>query len=328
MKILITGSSGQIGTNLGLRCLARGDDVIGIDHRENTWTREIDTRMLDLRNPFTDETFFSQGAPDVVVQLAAHAKVHELVVNPSRALENISIAANVLEYCRAHNVPIVFASSREVYGDVYRETTQEDDADYTQVTSTYTASKLAAEALIYSYHKCYHLPYIIFRLSNVYGRYDNDLARMERVIPLFTDLIEREQPITVYGDEKVLDFTYVDDCVEGIVRGIDRLHDGRIVKAVMNLAYGKGHSLITLAEFIGDSLGKTPVMDIQQSQTGEISRYVSDISRAAELLNFSPKTQLREGIKKMIAEQAAQRLPPQSHKVEPYDIAMYAATPA
>ena len=308
MRVLITGSSGQIGTNLGLRCLARGDNVVGIDHRENTWSNKIDTLLLDLRTAFSDKKFFQQGPPDVVIHLAAHAKVHELVIHPTRALENIVITSNVLEYCRVHNVPIVFSSSREVYGDVLRETTGEDDADYTQVTSTYTASKLSAEALIYSYHKCYDLPYIIFRLSNVYGRYDNDLKRMERVIPLFIDRIERDLPITVFGHDKILDFTYIDDCVEGILRGIDRLHNGHISKAVMNLAYGKGHSLVTLAELIGESLGKTPIMDIQKSQTGEINRYVSNISRARELLGFVPKTELSNGIKQMITDKKVQEL--------------------
>jgi nucleoside-diphosphate-sugar epimerase len=308
MKVLITGSSGQIGTNLGLRCLARGDHVVGIDHRENTWSKEIPTQLLDLRTEFSAQQFFQQGAPDVVIHLAAHAKVHELVIHPSRALENIAITANVLEYCRVHNVPIIFSSSREVYGDVFRETTSEDDADYTQVTSTYTASKLSSEALIYSYHQCYDLPYIVFRLSNVYGRYDNDLQRMERVIPLFIDRIERDQPITVFGHKKVLDFTYIDDCVDGILRGIDRLHDGRITTAVMNLAYGRGHSLITLAELIGETLGKAPIMDIKKSQVGEINHYIANLSRARELLDFVPKTPLFEGIKQMITDKKIQAL--------------------
>ena len=63
----------------------------------------------------------------------------------------------------------------------------------------YSASKIASEALIYSYARCYGLRYLVFRFSNVYGRYDNDLSRMVRVIPLFTHRLIRKQPITVYG---------------------------------------------------------------------------------------------------------------------------------
>ena len=84
------------------------------------------------------------------------------------------------------------------------------------------------EAFIYSYAKCYDLRYLVFRFSNVYGRYDNDLRRMERVIPLFIHQLGRGEPITVYGgDEKVLDFTFIDDCIDGITRGVERLAAGQ-----------------------------------------------------------------------------------------------------
>ena len=165
---------------------------------------------------------------DVVVHLAAHAKVHQLVREPARALENMTMTFNVLEYCRQTQTPIIFSSSREVYGDVHRFQTEEGTADFAYAESTYSASKIAGEALVYSYARCYQLPYIVFRFSNVYGRYDNDLGRMIRVIPLFTHRILRGEPITVFGgNDKVLDFTYVDDCVEGIVRGITGLADGK-----------------------------------------------------------------------------------------------------
>jgi UDP-glucose 4-epimerase len=163
------------------------------------------------------------------VHLAANAKVHELVEQPHRALENINLTFNVLEYCRANRLPIVFSSSREVYGDIHRYITEEASADFSYTESPYSASKIAGEALIYSYARCYGLPYLVFRFSNVYGRYDNDIERMERVIPLFIRKISRGEPITVYGSEKVLDFTYIDDCVDGIVRGIAGLLAGTAV---------------------------------------------------------------------------------------------------
>ena len=69
----------------------------------------------------------------------------------------------------------------------------------------YSASKIAGEAFIYSYAECYGLPYLVFRFSNVYGRYDCDIERLERVIPLFIRRIAEGQPIVVYGREKVLE---------------------------------------------------------------------------------------------------------------------------
>jgi UDP-glucose 4-epimerase len=118
---------------------------------------------------------------------------------------------NVLEFCRNNRLPVIFSSTREVYGDIHRYITEESHADFAFTESPYSASKIAGEALIYSYARCYDLPYLVFRFSNVYGRYDNDIERMSRVVPLFIRQISRREPITVYGENKVLDFTYVDD---------------------------------------------------------------------------------------------------------------------
>ena len=117
----------------------------------------------------------------------------------------------------------------------------------------------ASEAFIYSYAKCYGLRYLVFRFSNVYGRFDNDLQRMERVLPLFIHQLSRGEPITVYGgDEKVLDFTFIDDCIDGIARGIERLAAGRVENETINLAYGQGNTLVRAAELIAAELGVTP----------------------------------------------------------------------
>src|SRR5258708_24237379 len=163
---------------------------------------------------------------------------------------------NVLEYCRQPHTPLVFSSSREVYGDIHRFSTEETSADFAYTESTYSASKIAGEALIYSYARCYGLKYLVFRFSNVYGRYDNDAHRMVRVIPLFIDKIGREEPITIFGGaDKVLDFTYVDDCVSGIAAGIAALAAGRVVNETINLAYGQGNTPIRVAELIGAAGG-------------------------------------------------------------------------
>ncbi len=314
MRILITGSSGMIGTNLGLRLLAEGHQVFGIDRRVNPWTDRIPTLLQDLATPQRDFRAGIGGAPyppcDLVVHLAANAKVYELVSEPYRALENINITYNVLEYCRAHDLPIIFASSREVYGDIHRYITEETRADFSFTESPYSASKIAGEALIYAYARCYGLRYIVFRFSNVYGRYDNDLARMERVIPLFIHRISRGEPVTVYGGDKVLDFTYIDDCVDGIVRGITRLSRGEVVNRTINLAYGEGNTLIRAAELIGLALGRRPDIIVQPiKRVGEVGYYVADIRRARELLGYQPQVPLAEGIRRAVAWSHGEQAP-------------------
>lgn len=299
MRIFITGSSGQIGTNLGLRLLDAGHDVFGVDLRPNAWTDRIPTQLLDLRRPPGELLAALAGETwDVLVHFAAHAKVHELVVHPERALENVVDTFNVLEVARARGTPIIFGSSREAYGDVGEGLTDEERRVVAK--SPYSASKIAGEAFVLSYALCYDLPTLTFRFSNVYGRYDNDLERMERVIPLFIRELAAGREVTVFGREKVLDFTYVDDCVSAVAAGIDRLYRGVLANETINVATGRGFSLLDLARFIGEALGIETRVKVEPTRPGEISRYVADISKARRLLGYEPTTFLREGVQKCI----------------------------
>ena len=308
MKILITGSSGQIGTNLALRLQRDGHWVFGVDKRENTWTDDFRYILQDLAIHYPAFRGGIGGVEypevDVVVHLAAHAKVHQLVRQPHRALENLIMTHNVLEYARQLELPVVFSSTREVYGDVHRfDEYGEATADFAYTESPYSASKIASEAFIYSYARCYGLRYLVFRFSNVYGRYDNDLLRMERVLPLFMHQMTRSEPITVFGgDDKVLDFTYIDDCIDGIARGIERLAGGGVVaNETINLAYGQGNTLVRAAELIAAELEVEPQINHAASLLGEVTHYVADIRKARELLGWQPATPLDQGIPKAVA---------------------------
>ena len=307
MRILITGSSGQIGTNLGLRLLRDGHDVFGVDKRQNPWTDAFPTLLQDLAGHYPAFEGGIGGVEypptDVVVHLAAHAKVHQLVREPHRALENAIMTFNVLEYARGLGLPLVFSSTREVYGDVHRfEEYAEEAADFAYTESPYSASKITSEAFIYSYARCYALKYLVFRFSNVYGRYDNDLWRMERVLPLFTHQLARAEPITIFGgDDKVLDFTFIDDCVDGIARGVYALVERRVTNKTVNLAYGEGNTLVRAAELIANELGVEADITMAPSLVGEVTHYVADVTKARELLDWEPSTPLAEGIPQSVA---------------------------
>jgi len=306
MRVLVTGSSGQIGTNLALRLLADGHEVFGVDKRQNTWTDAFPTLLQDLAGHYAAYKGGINGVEypksDVVVHLAAHAKVHQLVREPQRALENAMMTFNVLEFARQAGLPIVFSSSREVYGDVHRfEEYSEQVADFSYTESPYSASKIAGEAFIYSYARCYGLPYLVFRFSNVYGRFDNDLHRMIRVMPLFIHSMLREEPITIYGGrDKTLDFTHVDDCVDGIVRGVEAIFEGSVVNQTINLAYGEGNTLVHCAERIAAELETEPQMTLAPSLVGEVTHYVADLSKARSLLGYDPQVPLDDGIARAV----------------------------
>jgi UDP-glucose 4-epimerase len=309
MRVLITGSSGQIGTNLALRLRREGHAVVGIDNRPNTWTAEIPAHRLDLAQVqpvgpgYLGEA--EVGRVDAVVHLAAHAKVRALVERPLGALENHVMVTNALEFARASGVPIILASSREVYGNaVSREApVPETAADFRNAPSPYAAMKLASEALAAAYGRCYGVPFAIIRFSNVYGRYDSDLERLERAIWLFRRQILDRQPVTVYGQDKTLDFTYVDDAVDGLVRCLERLVDGDTAVAgqTFNLAYGQGNRLMDVVRMIGAALDRTVEIDVQPAHAGEVTWYIADISKARRLLGCSPHVPAEEGIGRAMA---------------------------
>jgi UDP-glucose 4-epimerase len=308
MRVLVTGSSGQIGTNLALRLIADGHEVFGVDKRPNAWVpNAFPTLLQDLAGHYAPFNGGINGVEyptvDVIVHLAAHAKVHQLVRQPKRALENAIMTFNVLEYARGVDRPIVFSSTREVYGDVHRfDEYAEEAADFAFTESPYSASKIAGEAFVYSYARCYGLPYLVFRFSNVYGRYDCDLWRMERVLPLWMHQLSRDEPITIYGGEdKVLDFTYVDDCVDGIARGIYALFSGGRANETINLAFGEGNTLLRAATLIAQAFGVEPDITLAPSLVGEVTHYVADVTKARDVLGWTPRTPLDEGVARAVS---------------------------
>ena len=190
MKILVTGSSGSIGTRLCEKLLAAGIEIIGMDIKPNRWNEEINEKTIisDLCNPlqFVDKI-------DLIIHLAANARVYELVENPSLAIDNIKMLFNVLEYCKKYDKKLIFTSSREVYGNGDKTTYSESDLNIDNCESQYAASKIAGESLIHSYNRCYNIEFIIVRLSNIYGMYDDS----NRVIPLFTKLSKLNKSLTI-----------------------------------------------------------------------------------------------------------------------------------
>jgi nucleoside-diphosphate-sugar epimerase len=304
VRILVTGSSGQIGTNLALRLLEEGHEVVGLDNRANSWTAAIETHLLDLSvvQEFSSDRIGPHrvGAIDAIVHLAAHAKVHALVERPLGALENHVMVTNALELARLAGVPIVLASSREVYGNAVRHGTEvpESAADFRNAPSPYAAMKLASEALAAAYKRCYGVPFAVLRFSNVYGRFDNDMERLERALWIFADRVLRGRPVPVFGAEKTLDFTYVDDAVDGAHRCLMRLlaRDPKVVGETFNLAYGSGTRLVDVVGLLGHVLEREPVLDLQDARPGEVTWYVADLTKARERLGYDPKTPISDGI--------------------------------
>jgi len=294
-KILVTGSSGTIGTSLCERLISHSYDYIGVDWKPNRWHKEINkkTIILDLRN---SEEF--QKLPDdidTVVHLAANARVYNLVKSPDMARDNILTIYNMLEFIRKKNIKkIIYASSREVYGNSDHILHNESEAYVENCESSYTASKIAGEALIHSYQQCYGIDFIIIRFSNVYGKYDFS----DRVIPLFIASSLTHSDIIIYGKQKILDFTYIDDSVTGIIKSIE-LFDA-VKNEIYNIASQKGISIYKIAELITKYTNSKSKIKLGKTRKGEVTKCVVDISKAKAVLDYNPEVDIESGITKAV----------------------------
>jgi len=295
-KILVTGSSGTIGTRLAETLLGEGFDIIGVDREPNTWNDAVNkkTIILDLR----DKERVLKELPkdvDVVIHLAANARVFNLVVDPSLARDNFEMVFNVLEFARQNEIKnFMFSSSREVYGNSEKIVHAEDDVHIDYCESPYTASKIGGEALVQAYRQCYGMETVILRFSNVYGMYD----KSDRVIPLFIKLCKENKDLVVYGKEKLLDYTYIDDCVGGIITALYEFPS--INGQVYNLAYGSGTSIVDVARLIQKRMDSGNAVRLENNRTGEVVRYIADISKAKKSFGFEPKVPIEEGVNKTV----------------------------
>lgn len=289
-NVLVTGSSGTVGTQLCQKLLDKGYSVTGVDIESNQWSKPVDenTRILDLGVSSSLDKL-PQNI-DLVIHLAANARVHKLVQNPDLAKENFDTTFNILEYAREIGADFIFSSSREVYGNNGKIIYDETDTYVDECESPYTASKIGGEALVKSYDVCYDIDTSIVRFSNVYGKYDAS----NRVIPLFIAQASQGKDLTVYGDDKVLDFTYIDDCVDGVVRVVEQFN--KAAGSTFNIASGEGTSLVEVAQTIVDKLGADVSIHVEENRTGEVSRYVADISKANKIFGYEPSYDIDEGI--------------------------------
>ncbi len=294
--VMVTGSSGTVGTALVLELLSQGYNVIPLDIKPSMWDKKINRKTVihDLRKPLN--SLKNRKKPDIIIHLASNARVHDLVVDPQKALDNYIMTHNILEYARMHKIKrFVFSSSREVYGESKSNLKRKEDSTHiTKIKSPYTASKFASEALIHAYNECYGIKPIIVRLSNVYGRFDVS----ERAVPLFIYYAKRNRTINIFGAEKKLDFTYTDDAIDGLIRIVRRFD--KVAPETINITFGKGTTIINVAKIIIKEFQSESKLIIGDKRTGEISTFVADISKAQSLLGYKPKVSIENGIKKNI----------------------------
>ena len=295
MNILLTGSSGTVGTRLFEKLLELNYDVIGADKKKNKWNKSLNNKTATVDLLKKEDMKKLPKDIDLIIHFAANARVYELVKNPDMALENIITMYNVLEFARKNKIrKFIFSSSRETYGNINETSTAEDKVRLENCESPYSASKITAEALIHSYNKVYDMDFVIMRFSNVYGMYDDS----DRVIPLWIRQTLKNEDLTVFGKDKILDFTYIDDTIAGVIKIIEKFDN--IKGQTLNISSGEGTKLLDVADKIRNLLKAKNNLIMKENRPGEVWKFRADISKAKNLLDYAPKTTIDEGLNKTV----------------------------
>lgn len=294
-RALVTGASGFIGSHLVDALEAQGRDVVPVDRRPNPWSKEADeaTIQVDLAEPGACQRLPTDV--DAVFHLAANSRVRPTMADPRLARENLASTFELLEWAREHGVRrFVFASSREVYGNVASGAAGEDEADPRALANPYAASKLGCEALAHAWRNGFDLDVAVARLANVYGARDVS----DRVVPIFVSRALAGLELEIYGEGKRLDLLHVDDCVEGLL-ALERELPGLAGESV-NLGSGDPVGLERLAEAIVERTPNDVPVTHQPRRGGEVDAFQADIQLAAEALGWRPETSLQAGLDRTV----------------------------
>ena len=327
--ILITGSSGFIGSNLAKRILSDTKDikVIGLDNMNNYYDVAIKEYRLnelskydnytfikgDLANKELIESLFEKYHFDIVVNLAAQAGVRYSITNPDAYIQsNIIGFYNILEACRYNPVEhLVYASSSSVYGSNSKVPYSVDDKVDNPV-SLYAASKKSNELMAHAYSKLYNIPCTGLRFFTVYG----PAGRPDMAYFGFTNKLVNNETIKIfnYGNCK-RDFTYIDDIVEGVIRVMKKPplkkdgEDGLPIPpyAIYNIGNNHPENLLDFVKILSEELVNAGVLSndfdfeshkqLVPMQAGDVPITYADTSSLERDFNFKPSTSLRDGLK-------------------------------
>jgi len=294
MKILLTGSSGFIGSALKRLLEEKRIEVISFDIKDN---------------PLEDVRVFSALQSKIlgingIIHLAAVSRVKIAHENPLECVNtNIGGIINVLEsarlICTDNIYPwVIFGSSREVYGE--SPTLPVNESTTRKAINVYGVSKLSGEELCKVYSENYGLKIRVLRFSNVYtGKNDH----LDRVIPKFILQAFNEEDLIINGTgEEIFDFTYIDDTIQGIWGCIQEIERDTHLFDDFNISTGVPISLKQLADTIIKKTRSKSIVEFTKPRSYDVNKFYASPSKAIKMLGFLPKITFDEGIDLSIAE--------------------------
>lgn len=276
-RVLVTGSSGFIGSHLNNTLKSRGYQAKGYDIAEGF-------DILDKEKLWAVATEFE---PTWIVHLAGQVRLGPALAFPQKDAEmNIIGTINILELACEFNCGVTFSSSGAVYGNNYQ---------YPEPISPYGVSKLTAETYCKLYHELYGLRTVVFRFSSVYG-----YGRAPTSINLIVAKALKDEPIQITGDgSQTRDFTYVSDIVEALIMSAE----GKFPSGVYDVGTGTATSINELILILEHLLNKKISCTYVPANNADPKRNELNVSKIANY-GFRAKVSLEQGLKQLIEAHA------------------------
>ncbi|HZQ49648.1 MAG TPA: GDP-mannose 4,6-dehydratase [Candidatus Dormibacteraeota bacterium] len=305
--VLITGIGGFVGSELARVLLERGAKVVGV-LRDSAGVRQLEARgirrNLDLiYGSVTDASAMNRAVNEyeigTVFHLAGQAIIQVANRSPIPTFEsNIAGTWTILEAARLSPLVerVIVASSDKAYGD-------HPDMPYTEATPLhgrfpYDASKACTDILARCYAASYPLPVAVVRCSNVYGPGDTNWSRL---IPgTVRAAVAGEDPVIRSDGTPERDYLYLSDAVDGYLSAAEHLPE--LSGEAVNFGTAQSVAALDLVRMILAEVGDTGLQPrILGESTGEISRQSLSFDKAHELLGWSPRVSLAEGLARTVA---------------------------
>jgi UDP-glucose 4-epimerase len=302
-RALVTGGAGFIGSHLVDGLLEWGWQVRALDDfssgREENLRAAAGSIEL-VRGDFTDVETAARAVAgvEVVFHQGAIPSVPRSVAEPIRTHRaNVDGTLLVLESARAARVRrVVYAASSSAYGDT--EVLPKVETMPARPLSPYALQKYTGELYCQLYHALYGLETVALRYFNVFGPRQDPKSEYAAVVPRFATACLRGEAPQIHGDgEQTRDFTFVGDAVRANLAAADA---PRAAGSVINVAGGRRTSLNELLAIIQAAAGSRVVPRHGPPRAGDVRHSLADITRARELLAWTPQVPLEEGVRRTV----------------------------
>jgi UDP-glucuronate decarboxylase len=301
--VLVTGGAGFLGSHLCDRLIAAGQEVLCVDNLFTGSRRNIQHLLMNPNFEFMrhDVCFPLYVEVDAIYNLACPASPIHYQHDPIQTTKtSVHGAINMLGLAKRLNVPILQASTSEVYGDPDIHPQVEGywgNVNPIGPRSCYDEGKRCAETLFFDYHRQLGLKIKVARIFNTYGprMHPND----GRVVSNFIVSALKGIPITLYGDgSQTRSFCYVDDTIDGLIRMMNSPDE---VTGPINIGNPNEMSVKELAEAVIAKIGVDAELQLCELPSDDPKQRQPDIDRAREILGWEPRVNLDDGLTRTIA---------------------------